>query len=609
MLPNLTAASSIYSSQVVYRGGGGWTLPPSALKACGASVERKCTDQWKSDRLPCDLRDCEAFDTDAQLYSSCVRGQEYCRQQADAKKAECIGCPPDMSCQRDRGLTPTAGFSYCCPPDRVPCDGDCVDNACIPGRETFVPAACRCECVEPYTRGPAGNCVCADACPPQTPVQLDDCSCAPCPWPFTNCDGYCVLTGKDHHNCGRCGNECLPFQECCSGVCSKKDADPNCGECGLDCGSQGGVCCGPARLLGKPYCSGLDTNDDCGACGTKCNWPTQSCQQNSDGGYSCECPPVAPGVTPWVKCGDNCCIGQVNNCVIDPSGAHVCRCPPGKVQCGDDKCCSAGEVCDSSNCCPSGQIWCGFACCDPSDCCGVYPNVVCCHKLQGCIEVGGNCHCSNNHCCETGTTWVEDNRFGLPGLCCDDTKICGEFCCYANEDCTHEHCCPTGETWCSGNCINAKTDNNNCGDCGIVCNTAAGKACQNGQCVCVSNRAPCGTICCPSGQQCASGVCAVPCDAKEVAGGNQPDTRTINLGKPAGSFDFAYTTYDVPDQIIVRYEGNVKFDSTCVSTGITTRHVPITYSGSSTVIQVEVLPNCKGGNTSTVWDYTVNCPP
>ncbi len=54
------------------------------------------------------------------------------------------------------------------------------------------------------------------------------------------------------------------------------------------------------------------------------------------------------------------------------------------------------------------------------------------------------------------------------------------------------------------------------------------------------------------------------CSATQNAGGDVPDTRTIELGKPAGSFVFHYDTYGIKDRIIVRYQNNVLFDTGCV---------------------------------------------
>jgi hypothetical protein len=96
------------------------------------------------------------------------------------------------------------------------------------------------------------------------------------------------------------------------------------------------------------------------------------------------------------------------------------------------------------------------------------------------------------------------------------------------------------------------------------------------------------------------------CGQTQVAGGNTPDTRLIDLGNIGGTFRFDFNTFDQEDQIIIRYEGNEIFNSRCVGTG-TTRSTNVTYHGTSTKVSVQVIPNCFGG-LGTAWNYTVHCP-
>ncbi|MEP7083894.1 MAG: IPT/TIG domain-containing protein, partial [Betaproteobacteria bacterium] len=94
------------------------------------------------------------------------------------------------------------------------------------------------------------------------------------------------------------------------------------------------------------------------------------------------------------------------------------------------------------------------------------------------------------------------------------------------------------------------------------------------------------------------------CSNTQNAGGDTPDTRTIELGKPSGTFNFMYETYAQEDQIIVRYQGVTLFDTGCVGANGTQA---LTYNGTSTSITVQVIPNCKGGS-GTAWNYSVSCP-
>ena len=56
--------------------------------------------------------------------------------------------------------------------------------------------------------------------------------------------------------------------------------------------------------------------------------------------------------------------------------------------------------------------------------------------------------------------------------------------------------CGSGKTLCSGNCVTTSSDNNNCGSCGHVCNTANGETCSAGTCVCSNGAlADCSSYC------------------------------------------------------------------------------------------------------------------
>jgi Tfp pilus assembly protein PilF len=95
------------------------------------------------------------------------------------------------------------------------------------------------------------------------------------------------------------------------------------------------------------------------------------------------------------------------------------------------------------------------------------------------------------------------------------------------------------------------------------------------------------------------------CNSQQIAGGDTADQRNIEMGQNAGSFNFDYETYSIRDQIIVSYEGNQLFDTGCVGAS---NSVALSYSGTSTQIRVEVIPNCSGGTSGTAWNYTASCP-
>lgn len=103
------------------------------------------------------------------------------------------------------------------------------------------------------------------------------------------------------------------------------------------------------------------------------------------------------------------------------------------------------------------------------------------------------------------------------------------------------------------------------------------------------------------------GEAARPCNAQQVAGGDVPETRTIDLGRTSGTFAFAYDTASIDDRMVVRYEGRVLFDTGCVGTnGV--RQQSISYSGTSTTVTIEVTPNCRVPGSGTAWGFVVSCP-
>jgi hypothetical protein len=97
---------------------------------------------------------------------------------------------------------------------------------------------------------------------------------------------------------------------------------------------------------------------------------------------------------------------------------------------------------------------------------------------------------------------------------------------------------------------------------------------------------------------------SAPCGQTQVAGGDTPDTRLIDLGNIGGTFRFDFQTFSQEDRMIVSYEGRTLFDTGCVGAS---GSVLLEYHGSSTKVNVQVIPNCAGG-TGTAWNYTVHCP-
>ena len=96
------------------------------------------------------------------------------------------------------------------------------------------------------------------------------------------------------------------------------------------------------------------------------------------------------------------------------------------------------------------------------------------------------------------------------------------------------------------------------------------------------------------------------CDELQTSGSDAPETHVIELGKRSGTFLLEYQTYSVEDRITVEYEGQLLFDSGCVGTDYW-RSQRISYSGKTSKITLNVIPNCSG-TYGTYWEFVVYCP-
>ncbi len=75
--------------------------------------------------------------------------------------------------------------------------------------------------------------------------------------------------------------------------------------------------------------------------------------------------------------------------------------------------------------------------------------------------------------------------------------------------------CPDSQDLCSLDCVDLKTDSNNCGSCGTAC--SGGSTCADGVCSCAPDQKACGDECvdtASSGAHC--GSCGAPCSANEL---------------------------------------------------------------------------------------------
>lgn len=94
------------------------------------------------------------------------------------------------------------------------------------------------------------------------------------------------------------------------------------------------------------------------------------------------------------------------------------------------------------------------------------------------------------------------------------------------------------------------------------------------------------------------------CDTNTFSGESDSTRDVVEMGVSEGSFDFYYQTYIAKDRILIKYNGAILFDTGCVGAEDT---VTINFSGSSSEIIVETIPNCDG-TANTGWMFTVHCP-
>ncbi|BAZ52702.1 hypothetical protein NIES4103_53670 [Nostoc sp. NIES-4103] len=93
------------------------------------------------------------------------------------------------------------------------------------------------------------------------------------------------------------------------------------------------------------------------------------------------------------------------------------------------------------------------------------------------------------------------------------------------------------------------------------------------------------------------------CDQEQVSGGQEGDTREIQLTANEGRINIDYEMYSVPDRLKLTYEGQTLVDTDFVSGS---KKISTVFKGNSGRVKVELTGNKD--ISSTQWKYTLYCP-
>lgn len=93
------------------------------------------------------------------------------------------------------------------------------------------------------------------------------------------------------------------------------------------------------------------------------------------------------------------------------------------------------------------------------------------------------------------------------------------------------------------------------------------------------------------------------CDEQQPSGGQEGDTRTIQMTANSGVIKLDYEMFGVPDRLRVIYEGKELINTGFVSGS---NKLSIPFSGKSGQVTVEVTGNVE--DSGTQWNYNLRCP-
>ena len=187
----------------------------------------------------------------------------------------------------------------------------------------------------------------------------------------------------------------------------------------------GHLACGPTYCPNDTTCmlngACCKTEKVCGSLSTKCCKDNENCID----GISC-----CPDNKPYVDASGNCvecttnehCMKTTDSCGICSNGTCVasdakcpqtmycdanfaCMCDGGYTACSDNECCSSSQTCvNNTKCCPTNTPY-------------LDPN-------SNCVQCTTDAHCADGKACNT-TTYTCDSGDGSDPQTADDLKYCG----------------------------------------------------------------------------------------------------------------------------------------------------------------------------------------
>ncbi|MCP3166344.1 EGF domain-containing protein [Myxococcus qinghaiensis] len=232
----------------------------------------------------------------------------------------------------------------------------------------------------------------------------------------------------------------------------------------------------------------------------ECTNGTSQCSTNATctnipGGYTCACKAGYTGngrtCTDVNECTNGTSQCSTNATCSNTAGSYTCACKVGYS--GD------GRTCTDVNECTNGTSQCSVnaTCTNTAGsytcaCKGGYTgNGRTCNDVNECTN--GTAQCSvNATCTNTAGSFTCTCKVGYSGngRTCNDINECtnGTNTCTPGQRCVNQpggfDCvpgsCPPPQVKCAGSCVDANTDESNCGCCGNTC--ASGKTCTSGVC-------------------------------------------------------------------------------------------------------------------------------